>query len=220
MVVAGVIGAVILWTLISKIMEWREEKEEPAKYSNSAIDMEFKTETDKPMPHVDMETTKAIAMDIKKDETAEVVKTIGTRDLFLETLTKMGCQYEIDEEDDQISFMWQGGHFTADAENDSAFVVVWFLYWDEYELYDIDALSRVKRVINDANIRYSVNVVYSINEAGSTFHVHSKKHFLFISQIPDVEGYLQSILGQIFQVRHFVDSELVRLEGKEENVSQ
>lgn len=220
MVVAGVIGAVILWTLISKIMEWREAKEEPAKYSNGAIDMEFKTETDKPMPHVDMETTKAIAMDIKKDETAEVVKTIGTRDLFLETLTKMGCQYEIDEEDNQIRFMWQGGHFTADAQNDYAFVVVWYLYWDEYELYDIDSLSRVKRVINDANINYNINVIYSVNEAGSTFHVHSKKHFLFISQIPDIEGYLQSILGQFFQVRHFVDSELVKLKSEEENVSQ
>ena len=143
-----------------------------------------------------------------------------TRDLFLDTLTKMGCQYEIDEEDNQIRFMWQGGHFTADAQNDCAFVVVWYLYWDEYELYDIDSLSRVKRVINDANINYNINVIYSVNEAGSTFHVHSKKHFLFINQIPDVEGYLQSILGQFFQVRRFVDSELVKLKSEEENVSQ
>ena len=220
MVVAGVIGAVILWTLISKIMEWREEKEEPAKYSNGAIDMEFKTETDKPMPHVDMETTKAIAMDIKKEGTAEVVKTIGTRNLFLETLTKMGCQYEIDEEDNQIRFMWQGGHFTADAQNDCAFIVVWYLYWDEYELYDIDTLSRVKRVINDANINYNINVVYSINEAGSTFHVHSKKHILLISQIPDIEEYLQSVLGQFYHVRHYVEAELEKLKNEEERVAQ
>lgn len=220
MVVAGVIGAVILWTLISKIMEWREEKEEPAKYSNGAIDMEFKTETDKPMPHVDMETTKAIAMDIKKEGTVEVVKTIGTRDLFMQILKKMGCQYEIDEEDNQIRFMWQGGHFTADVQNDCAFVVVWYLYWDEYELYDIDSLSRVKRVINDANINYNINVVYSVNETGSTFHVHSKKHFLFISQIPNIEGYLQSVLGQFYNVRHYIESELIKMKNEEERIAK
>lgn len=206
MAVVGVIGAVILWTIISKILEWREEKnEEEVKQHEAqmAQDAAVRQMYDQ-------------ALEQKRTTMEE---TRGTRGLFLETLTKMGCQYEIDEEDNQVRFKWQGGNFSADAENESPFVVVWYLYWDEYELYDIDALSRVKRVINDANIRYNVNVVYSINEAGSTFHVHSKKHFLFISQIPDIEGYLQSILGQIFQVRHYVDSELVNLKGKEENVS-
>ena len=142
-----------------------------------------------------------------------------TRDLLLETLTKIGCQYEIDE-DDQIRFMWQGGHFAADADNDCAFVVVWYLYWDEYELYDIDALSRVKRVMNDANIKYNINVIYSVDEAGSTFYVHSKKHFLFIPQIPDIEGYLQSLLGMFFHVRNYVDSEIEKQKSEEEKVSQ
>lgn len=147
-------------------------------------------------------------------------ETKGTRDLFLEVLTQMGCRYEIDEEDNQIRFKWQGGHFTADAQNDCAFIVVWYLYWDEYELYDIDTLSRVKRVINDANINYNINVVYSINEAGSTFHVHSKKHILLISQIPDIEEYLQSVLGQFYHVRHYVEAELEKLKNEEEKVAQ
>ena len=47
-----------------------------------------------------------------------MVETKRTRDLFLETLAKIGCQYEIDE-DGQIRFMWQGGHFAADANNDT-----------------------------------------------------------------------------------------------------
>lgn len=207
MAVVGVIGAVILWTIISKILEWREEKNEEEVRQHEvqmAQDVAVRQMYDQALE--------------QKETTMEETK--GTRDLFLGILTKIGCQYEIDEEDNQISFKWQGGNFSADTENDCPFVVVWYLYWDEYELYDIDALSRVKRVINDANIRYNVNVVYSVNEAGSTFHVHSKKHFLFISQIPDIEGYLQSILGQIFQVRHYVDSELIKLKGKEENVSQ
>ena len=144
---------------------------------------------------------------------------IGARDLFLETLKKIGCQSEIDEEG-KIRFMWQGGDFTAEADNDCPFIVIWYVYWGEYELYDIDTISRVKRVINDANITNNINVLYSINEAGSTFNVHSKKHFLYISQIPNIEEYLQSILGQFFQVRHRVESELIKLKAEEEKAVQ
>lgn len=207
MAVVGVIGAVILWTIISKILEWREEKNEEEKRQREML----------------------LAQDAAAIKTYDVVleqskktmeETKGTRDLFLEVLTQMGCRYEIDEEDNQIRFKWQGGHFTADAQNDCAFIVVWYLYWDEYELYDIDTLSRVKRVINDANINYNINVVYSINEAGSTFHVHSKKHILLISQIPDIEEYLQSVLGQFYHVRHYVEAELEKLKNEEERVAQ
>ena len=145
MAVVGVIGAVILWTIISKILEWREEKnEEEVKQHEAqmAQDAAVRQMYDQ-------------ALEQKRTTMEE---TRGPRGLFLETLTKMGCQYEIDEEDNQVRFKWQGGNFSADAENESPFVVVWYLYWDEYELYDIDALSRVKRVINDANIRYNVNI--------------------------------------------------------------
>lgn len=143
----------------------------------------------------------------------------GTRDLFLHILTKMGCQYEVDE-NERIDFKWQGGYFTADAHNDYAFVVVWYFYWDEFELYDIDTLSRVKRVINEANINFNINVIYSVNEAGSTFNVHSKKHFMFVKEIPDIEAYLQAILGMFFQVRHYVDSELEKLKKEEGSMAQ
>lgn len=143
--------------------------------------------------------------------------TIGTRDLFLETLTKIGCQYEVDE-DDRICFMWQGGHFIADTTDDCPFVVVWYQFWAEYELYDIDTFSRVKRVINDTNINHNINVVYSVNEAGSTFHVHSKKHFLFVPQIPDTIEYLQAVLGQFFTVRRYMEIELDKLKTEEEAI--
>ena len=127
----------------------------------------------------------------------------------------MGCQYEIDEKE-RINFKWQGGHFTADAQNDCAFVIVWYLYWAEYELYDIDTLARVKRAINEANINYNINVVYSLNEAGSTFHVHSKKHFLLTPQISDAEGYLECILGMFFEGRRYVETLIDRFKMEEE----
>ncbi|MBO5633035.1 MAG: hypothetical protein J5965_28590 [Aeriscardovia sp.] len=142
-----------------------------------------------------------------------------TRDLFLETLTKMGCKYEFDEEN-RICFQWQGGYFVGVASNESLFVTVWYFQWGEWELYDIDMLSRVKRVINDANICYSLNVVYSINEEGGSFFIHSNKSFLFIPQIPDIKGYLEAMLGEFFIVRRYVEKELDKLENQEEKISK
>ena len=139
-----------------------------------------------------------------------------TRDFFIETLKKLGCQYDIDEESGgHIEFKWQGGFFVADAKNESPFVTVWYLQWDEHDIYDIDSLSRVKRVINDANINHNVVAFYSLNEAGNNFYVHSKCHFLMIKQIPDVESYLQAVLGNFFVARRYAEVELEKLANSE-----
>ena len=140
---------------------------------------------------------------------------IRTRDFLLEMLTKIGCQYEIDEKD-RINFKWQGGYFGAIAENECAFVVVWYLNWAEYELYDIDTITRVKRAINEVNIDNNINVVYTTNEAGSTFHVHCKKHFILVPEIDAVEEYLQAVLGMFFDARRHVETLVDRFEMEEE----
>ena len=144
--------------------------------------------------------------------------TKGARDLLLELLAKMGCPHEIDEEND-IRFRWQGGYFCAQAENDRAFVTIFYFNWGECELYDIDTVSKMKRVINDANNSCLVTTFYSLNEAATTFHVHSKRQILLIPQIDDLEGYLQAILQLFFDTRRFVEVELDKLKNKEEGIS-
>ena len=157
--------------------------------------------------------------DVEERDTSEIEGdgTMRTKDLLIGLLAKLGCQYEIDK-NERINFKWQGGIFTADAANDCAFVVVWYLSWAEYELYDIDTISRVKRAINEANINYNIDTVYSVNEAGSTFDVHSKKHFLLINQIPNIEDYLEVILGQFFEVRRYVETQIDKLKVEEDSI--
>ena len=156
--------------------------------------------------------------EMNQEQEKELEEMKGTRDLFLETLKKMGSQYELDEDND-IVFKWQGGNFVAQAVNECRFVVVYYYNWAEYELYDIDTLSRVKRTINETNCWHNMNIVYSINEAGNTFHVHTKKHFLFVSQITDIEIYLQTVLGMFYEVRRYYETELDKLKCEEEKVS-
>lgn len=70
-------------------------------------------------------------------------QTKGTRDLFLEILTKIGCQYNLAEEegDNRILFAYQGEKFVVDASNDNRYIHIWDTYWEHVELYDIDEFT-------------------------------------------------------------------------------
>lgn len=140
-----------------------------------------------------------------------------TREFFLSTLQKIGCTYEIDEEG-RISFTWQGGKFVAYVADDCPFAIVWYLGWGQFELYDVDTLSRVRKVVNDTNINHNLNVIYSINKDDGIYYLHTKKHFLFIPSIEDADDYLMAILSDFFVVQRYVETELERQRIEEEKL--
>ena len=151
-------------------------------------------------------------IEVKPEEEAK-----GTRDLFLETLTKIGCQYEIDSEDGNILFAYQGENFVATANNEGWYVRVWDTYWGHVELYNVEEFSRLKKAVNHANINCATMTIYTINEEGKTVDVHCKSTFPFISQMPDLEDYLRNELGNFFTAHHLVGSEMAKLREQEEN---
>lgn len=140
----------------------------------------------------------------------------GTRNLFLETLTKIGCQYEIDEgEDDDIRFGYQGEYFVVRASNSNRFIHIYDTHWGHVELYDIDEFARLKKAINGSNLNNSVTTVYTIDEAGSNVDVHCKSIILFIPQIPNLEDYLRLELNEFFRAHQYVGNEMTKLREKE-----
>lgn len=135
----------------------------------------------------------------------------GTRDLFLETLTKLGCQYEIEDgEDGDIHFGYQGEYFTVKARNDCQYVEIYDICWGHVELYDVDELSRLRKAINESNLRNSVTAVYTVDEAGGNVDVHCKSVIPFIPEIPNLEDYLRLELNEYFQVHQFIGAEMAR----------
>ena len=137
----------------------------------------------------------------------------GTRDLFLETLSKIGCQYELgkgEEDCDKIYFAYQGENFTASASNDGWYVHLWDTHWGHVELYDIDEFARLKKAINLSNLNCATMTVYTIDEAGSNVDVHCKAVILFISQISDIENYLRGELNDFFRAHQFVGNEMAK----------
>lgn len=153
----------------------------------------------------------------KGDNNDNDSKTMGTRDLFLETLTKMGCQYTVDEEDEcRYYFAYQGENFAVDMSNDRMYVQLWDMFWASVELYDIDKFARLKKVINESNLRFATTTIYTVNEAGSTVDVHCKSVVYFAPSIPDIETYLRTELGDYFHVHQFINTEMAKLKEQEE----
>lgn len=149
------------------------------------------------------------------------METKGTRELFLATLNRIGCQYQLanEENDERIFFAYQGEHFIANANNTLRFIQLWDTHWEHIELYDIDEFSRLKKVINLANLNNSVMTIYTIDEDAKTVDVHCKSTVLFIPEIPDIEDYLKLELNEFFRAHQFVKLEMAKLRDKEETLN-
>ena len=140
----------------------------------------------------------------------------GTRDLFLETLTKIGCQYEIgDGENGDINFGYQGEYFVVRASNEARYIQIYDTHWGHVELYDIDEFSRLKKAINESNLRNSVTAVYTIDEAGNNVNVHCKSVIPFIPEIPDIADYLRIELNEYFRVHETINMEMAKQREQE-----
>ena len=143
-------------------------------------------------------------------------QTKAARDLLLETLTKIGCQYEIGEgEGDRIHFVYQGEHFLVAADNEHPFIQVFDYTWNSVDLFDIDELSRLRKAINEANWRCGATTVFSIDEARKTMDVHCKALFVFVPQIPSIEDYFRLELNEFFRAHQLVGAEMEKLRAME-----
>lgn len=159
------------------------------------------------------------AVEQMQEDKKQMENNKGTRDLFLETLTKIGCQYELAEEegDNRIFFAYQGEHFFVNATNEGWYIHIYDTHWGHVELYDIEEFARLKKAINGSNLNNSVMTIYTIDEAGSNVDVHCKSTILFIPQIPRIEDYLRLELNEFFRAHQYVGNEMARLRESEKS---
>jgi hypothetical protein len=142
----------------------------------------------------------------------------GARDLFLDILTNIGCQYQLGEDDDtRIFFAYQGEHFFADTTNDIMYVHLWDTHWGHVDLCDIDEVSRLRKAINTSNLNTAVTTVFTIDEEGKNMDVHSKSTIPFISSMLNLEDYLKVELNEFFRSHQMVGTEIHKLREQEQN---
>ena len=140
-------------------------------------------------------------------------ETISTRQLALKTIEDIGSTPQYTEEG-RIQFEYQGVIFLMEAVNDCMFVNLIWPWCHSFSKFDIDELSRVRQVINDINMRGTASVFYSITDSDDVA-VHIKKHFLLVSQIPNLEDYLKLMLDSFFRTARTLDVEIEKFRLQE-----
>ena len=147
------------------------------------------------------------------------IKNKNTRELFIDTLERIGCQYQLGEvEETRIFFSYQGEHFFADMKEDSIYVHIWDTHWVHVELYDIDEVSRLRKAINTSNMNSAVSTFYTIDDDAKTMNVHAKSTITFISTIPYLEDYLRTELNEFFHAHQIVGNEIHKLREQAHHV--
>ena len=139
-----------------------------------------------------------------------------TRDLVLETLSEMGCEYEEDE-DNKIFFTYQGERFMIEASNNYLFINVYDIWWHRMSTYcDVEEFAYMQKAINNINAFVNCTVLYTINKEEEEIGIHSKKNMLFVRQIPDLKAYLKSTLEDFFMVQRMIMTEMEKMKVTEE----
>lgn len=152
-----------------------------------------------------------IDMQDVKDKTME--ETLSTKQLALKTIENLGCEPRYTEEG-RIQFEYQGVIFLMEAVNDCAFVNLIWPWCHSFSKFDIDEFARVRQVVNDINARGTASVFYCITDSDDVA-VHIKKHFLLVSQIPDLADYLKLMLDSFFRTARTLDLEIEKCRMQE-----
>ena len=141
-----------------------------------------------------------------EENVTRMEETISTRQLALRTIENIGSEPKYDEAG-RIQFEYQGVIFLMEAANDCMFVNLIWPWCHSFSKFDIDEFARVRQVVNDINMRGTLSVFYGITDSDDVA-VHIKKHFLFVQQIPDLEGYLKITLDSFFRTARTLDIEV------------
>lgn len=143
---------------------------------------------------------------------------LSTRDLCAEVLRKLNCDVQFDDENEyNMYFTYQGENFSVDTWENGLMITIWDTWWGTVDLDDLDDVSRVRKAINNINVRQNLTLMYSIDEKGQKFAVHTKRQCLLIPQIPQIENYMAAMLTDFFDVQRSFKEEYDRLRLEEAN---
>lgn len=147
----------------------------------------------------------------------EEKQNISTRDLCVEILRKLNCEVQFDEENEYTMFFtYQGENFRIDTWKDCLMIGIWDTWWGSVDLDDFDDICHIRKAINTININSFLTMVYSIDQEGQRFAVHTKRQCLLVPQIPNIENYLAAMLAGFFDVQRSFREELDRLRREDE----
>ena len=140
-----------------------------------------------------------------KDEQDEVT----TKDLVISVLKKIGCQPKVNEEN-HITFKYQGDDFYIAAEEENRFIMIWNPWWGSINA-DNEALPYLKEIINLANVNSLVTTVYMADEDEKTIGLHSRCHTFFSPREGELEEHMKMLLDYFFDMHNVIKDNMNQL---------
>lgn len=209
-IIGAVFSVCTLFSYWKRLGEREEECASPVD-SNSNAWAEM-NEVDEKNENFSSESSDSVAEDTGNTNTDS--QQVNTKDLVIDTLKKIGCKPEEDDEG-RLHFDYQEGHFVISCCDTSYWIRIEFLFWYDFSTYDIDQFSRMQKAVNVANSIGSCNVFYAVNKETDTVYLHSNWSLPFVAEIPDLDDYLREALKMLFASRYFVCHEIEKVESKE-----
>ena len=140
-----------------------------------------------------------------KDEQDEVT----TKDLVISVLKKIGCQPKVNEEN-HITFKYQGDDFYIAAEEENRFIMIWNPWWGSINA-DNEALPYLKEIINLANVNSLVTTVYMADDDEKTIGLHSRCHTFFSPREGELEEHMKMLLDYFFDMHNVIKDNMNQL---------
>ena len=153
-----------------------------------------------------------------------------TRDLFLETLVRLGGEYLIRSEvstEYDIKFKYSECKFMANATNDSYDVDIWYPNWYSIDLGDDETCEYVKNLVNDLNYVCKSKFFYTTHKDDNLLRLHSSISFQLLPNISNIEEYVSGKLNQIIsdqqwfiqKMENLIEQVLLSVEHDHEDAS-
>ncbi|WP_270321085.1 hypothetical protein [Bacteroides uniformis] len=125
-----------------------------------------------------------------------------TRNLVVKTLKEIGCQPEVDDDND-ICFKYQNEDFFINADNQTAFIIIWSNF-GSLSLND-PGINILKDAINQTNMDGRVTLAYFVNNEENAITVCCKHYLPFVHKIPSIQEYLRSNLDNFFWTYQYLE---------------
>ena len=129
-----------------------------------------------------------------------------TKDLFIKTITEMGCDYEKWENDyssfESIVFDYQTEKYRATFLEHTKKVLIELHYSLHcVDLSDLSGVNQLRTLINKVNQEHNATTVYTIEREANKMYVESSCTIPFMAEMPRLMTYLHSVLNDLGDVK-------------------
>ena len=146
--------------------------------------------------------TPDILQEVKAEKETGIMENpkYNTQQLMVSTLTQIGCQPTINE-DDTVAVTYQGEHFHIDFGG--LYAQIWDLGWAGVNVNDPE-LPKIREAVNHTNFDFGPTVVMTNPDDKGTMYFHSRLGIFLHPDIPEIDNYLRSSLDMFFRAKEAV----------------